>query len=653
MMKIRMKFSTKMRMGFGAILLLTCTMGISTWVGMRQTKKDMRSYQHFAAIDVSMNENIIEAFNHVKASLLEYRLEPTAEKLALVNMALDDAEKGITRWQKTLGDNSELIKTASLAQTTAVEIRQSVAELATNMSSMNNTMAEWRSSTTTCLEDMDQVMRDVVDPAKKAALADQDIPAMTLLGEIDMVMNEGVIENILPLNVHSLTYANNPQPNTWQDLQNGLATAREGLDSWQELVADQPLLVQKGHKIASFLDQYQNLAESYRQDAENAAATQTHVKEVIAAIMTQFDKDMESSVDTGLAKSRQSLNHTFANVSQMSLILAAISLLLGFLVSEYLTRSIVGPLKTIIKGLATGAHQVDSASDQISQASIMMAGTASQLAANFEETTASLQEISSAVESNAANAHAAQEQVNNVSQSSQESLITMARMNKVILTIRESSEQTARVIKTIDEIAFQTNLLALNAAVEAARAGDAGKGFAVVASEVRTLAQRSAEAAQETATLIQEAQQNSNLGVSASEDVTKVLDKITAGITAIDDLVTSVTDATNLQAMTIKNIVQATNEVSEVTQSTAATAEESASASEELSAQAGELNSLVNALAALEGLQTGGSAKAAPIIPQPLPKATPRPTAGLTQPDSPAWAQDKVFQLDENEMIEI
>lgn len=182
---------------------------------------------------------------------------------------------------------------------------------------------------------------------------------------------------------------------------------------------------------------------------------------------------------------------------------------------------------------------------------------------------------------------------------------SMKRMSKAINEIMESSNETSKIIKTIDEIAFQTNLLALNAAVEAARAGEAGKGFAVVAEEVRNLAQRSAEAARNTSTLIEKSQLNAQNGVEVADEVASQLNSINSSSDAIETLIAEIAAASNEQTQGINQVNTATSEMDKVVQSNAANSEETASAAEELSSLGAELERMVEGLRSIIGGSDG------------------------------------------------
>jgi len=243
-------------------------------------------------------------------------------------------------------------------------------------------------------------------------------------------------------------------------------------------------------------------------------------------------------------------------------------------------------------GLA--AEEVSSASDQISAGSQALSQKASEQASSIEEVSGSLHEVAAMTKQNSENAKEAR-QLSKIAESSVEAGVeSMMRLSEAINRIKASSDSTAKIIKTIDEIAFQTNLLALNAAVEAARAGDAGKGFAVVAEEVRNLAMRSAEAAKNTANLIEESVKNSESGVALNQEVLVNLKDINDQVKKVGTVMAEIAEASEQQTHGVEQVNTVINQMNIVTQEVAANAEESASGAEELSGQAEELKGMVH-----------------------------------------------------------
>jgi methyl-accepting chemotaxis protein len=255
-------------------------------------------------------------------------------------------------------------------------------------------------------------------------------------------------------------------------------------------------------------------------------------------------------------------------------------------------------VKTLDDALARvglAAEQVSSASDQISAGSQMLSQKASEQANSIEDASSSLHEVAAMTKQNSGNAKEARRLSQVAECSVGAGVESMMRLSEAINLIKASSDSTAKIIKTIDEIAFQTNLLALNAAVEAARAGDAGKGFAVVAEEVRNLAMRSAEAAKNTANLIEESVRNSESGVSLNQEVLRNLRDINGQVKQVGAVMAEIAEASEQQTHAVEQVNTVMNQMNMVTQQVAANAEESASGAEELSSQAEELKRMVSA----------------------------------------------------------
>lgn len=262
----------------------------------------------------------------------------------------------------------------------------------------------------------------------------------------------------------------------------------------------------------------------------------------------------------------------------------------------WLSRTIALPLKSIAGDLRAAAGQVDQASYHMQVSSQALANGSQQQAASLEQTSSSLEELSTMTRQNAENTHKANALAKQAREAADKGANDIQTMNAAMAAIKTSSDDIAKIIKTIDEIAFQTNILALNAAVEAARAGEAGMGFAVVADEVRNLAQRSAQAARETTSKIEGAIQKTAQGVEISQKVAAALNDIVTKARQVDELVAEVSAASGEQSRGISQINAAVAQMGQVTSSNSTRAEESATGAEQLSNQAGVLNQSVTEL---------------------------------------------------------
>ena len=325
-------------------------------------------------------------------------------------------------------------------------------------------------------------------------------------------------------------------------------------------------------------------------------------------------KAVEDRLSKGVIDAASTANRTANEALWLVLALTAVATLFGVGGAIVIGRMTARALGTVSADLGDSAAQVVAAAREVAGSAQALAQGATEQAASIEETSASMEEMASMTHRNSENATQASVLMESMTSQVDASNAALSAMVVSMTAITESSHRVGKIIKTIDEIAFQTNILALNAAVEAARAGEAGMGFAVVADEVRNLAQRSSQAAKDTAALIEESITRSNDGAGKVEQVTHAIGSIVQSAARVQQIVHDVREASRQQSEGIDQVVKALEQMEQVTQNTAATAEESAAASEELNAQAEsalgdvrQLNVLVNGSGAVDvvaGLQS-------------------------------------------------
>ncbi|MDD2942584.1 MAG: methyl-accepting chemotaxis protein [bacterium] len=289
----------------------------------------------------------------------------------------------------------------------------------------------------------------------------------------------------------------------------------------------------------------------------------------------------------------------FSNVKLTTIMLSVVTLAMAILLAWRVTVSITTPLMKMATELGHISANLKSGAGQLTQSSHSLAERATEQAAALEETAAAMEEISSVSKNNAENSNAASKVASEVTDATEKSVISMEAMSKAIASITRSADETAEIVSMIDGIAFQTNLLALNTAVEAARAGDAGKGFAVVAEEVRSLAQRSADAAKASTEKINISKTLVGQGVTLTEAAAESLKTIRSNATRSYELTHSIASSVDEQNGGINQITIALAELDIATRENSAAAEESSAAAEQLSGQAESLHHAVEAMTEL------------------------------------------------------
>ncbi len=360
--------------------------------------------------------------------------------------------------------------------------------------------------------------------------------------------------------------------------------------------------IQTGKTLPENLKLNENLAYNADSIFEKEKIGQVRIFFTEALLNKEIQKS-KSAVKEEIAAFKETGDDSF-HKALMGQIGVTLGVVLALVVTITLSLRMIAikPLNRIIKGLQEAAEQVSAASKEVSSFSQEMAEGASEQASGIEETSATLEEISSMTQRNAENASQVNEiMTGEASENVAQIKTQMDRMKTAIESTVTSGQETAKIIKTIDEIAFQTNLLALNAAVEAARAGEAGAGFAVVADEVRNLAMRAAEAAKTTSELIENSSSKIEETSHLNAKMAELMDQNSTTAEKVTVLVGEIASASQEQAQGIEQVNLAVTEMEKVTQSTAAGSEQSASASEEMSAQSEEMQAFVANLAVIVG----------------------------------------------------
>ncbi len=396
-------------------------------------------------------------------------------------------------------------------------------------------------------------------------------------------------------------------------MQGELESAIAYVEKINPTVATKINLLKTEHE--QLVEKYTNALASYKEgDAGGLDSVDNIVKGIdrplLGNVIDLSDGLMNSAITSEeklIANAKKS-----ADNSKLMLLVLIFGGLFGGLTATLVSAfSINRGLRRIIDDLSLFASQTANASGHLSTASQSLADGTSETAAALEETSASIEEISGQVRQASANSESTTQVATQARETGERGAKAIAELASAISKIKENADRTAKIVKTIDEIAFQTNLLALNAAVEAARAGDAGKGFAVVAEEVRNLAQRAGEAARNTTDLIEQSVSSAENGVTLSKNVIQVVSEMTTATRRVNDLVSEIAGTSREINSGIGQIAKAVRQMDQTTQSNAASAEENSALGSELSRQA---DSLLNVVTALETMvrNANNSAKNTP-----------------------------------------
>ena len=587
-----MKLSMKIAAGFSLLLLISIIMGVFAWQGLSKVlaltelnEQGVVTLEYMNQCATTRRDFAIRGF-----TVPEGQTKHAADRFHDAHGSFSSA---LAELSERPGLRSEERRLVSEVQRDTVEYGRVFDRNVAAQRGILDAFAIWRETGNTITRTINEAVVNVLEPELRKAREAGSLQDYSHFAQIRDSLNEVVIANFLLLRVEATALTRTEADREYNVYREQLQRTREGLERWTSVIGDNNSLREAAQVIDTSLGRYDDAGQAFYNGAVQKRQADTDMGQIAGAILQKMH-DVNDNL-----KTQMEAVGVQTNAFLVGLIIG--SIIAGVLLAVFITRAITKSINQIIAGLTEGASQVASASGQVSAASQSLAEGATEQAAGLEETSSSLEEMSSMTKQNADNA----QQANTLAAESQKVAASgaesMQRMSQAIDEIQKSSEKTSKIIKTIDEIAFQTNLLALNAAVEAARAGEAGKGFAVVAEEVRNLAMRSAEAAKNTANMIEESVKNAQNGVNISGEASKALDTIVSGVSKTAGLAGEIAAASAEQAQGIDQVSTAVAQMDKVTQQNAANAEESAGASEELSAQAEQMQGVVNELTALVG----------------------------------------------------
>ena len=650
----------RISLGFGVLIAILLVIGLIGIINMRSASSDATRLSAVYVPEVNLANDVMQNFSNARYNILGFISNDDEASLKKAKTNFADLQANFLKIEE-LGKKYNLKKllehekiamkalaeyVATVEQNEKLLARKKIFDEATvtNAALFLKSIEAYR---TTQEELLFKEMTDRVSPA-------------------DLRKRYGTLEkidDILSIATYSRVYGQRAQVKNDATLLEGAVkkfdTLYQELNGLKAQTTDTTALGYLG-SVESAAKTYEESLKGFIAVMQETAENQKKRLAIVNELSLAIDAITEEGF-TAIVTTAEETSSSLSNASWMMIVGVVVGLILSIILAFFLIRSIVKVVVDSVKSLSEGTAQVVSASEQISSASVSLAEGASSQASSVEEVSATIEEATASNNQNADNSREANLLAQHSNDAARIGNQQVGDLMVAMEKITDSSQKIAKIIKTIDEIAFQTNLLALNAAVEAARAGEHGLGFAVVAEEVKNLAERSAGAAKEITGIIEASIDQVKMGTEVANRTKESFTEILTSIKKTSDLIGEIAISAKEQAEGMNQIATAMGSVDQITQQNASASEETAAAAEELNAQALSMLESVAEIAALAGYDMGKEASKAASLKRASTSSLSMPPKRLamapkrtksTFSSASKRSNEEVFPLDEDDLKE-